>query len=668
MPLLEPHHDGSARYVSNQAPALGSVVQVRVSVPHTAQVSGVHVRTAPDGEQRFTDARRIHVDGGQTWWQAELVCHNPVTHYRFLLDGGRGGYRWLNGTGLHHRDVPDAADFRIVTHSPPPTWAAGAVVYQVFPDRFARDAAAEPPTRTGGARTDLPDWARPAAWDDAVDQGRGRVSTQLYGGTLDGIRERLNHLVDLGVTVLYLTPFFPARSNHRYDAATFDEVDPVLGGTEALVRLQAAAHERGIRVMGDITTNHTGDAHEWFRRAQQDPDAPEADWYVRDAEGRWVTWLGVETLPKLNHANAALRDALFEGPDSALRRWLGDGRGLDAWRVDVANMTGRYRDVDVNHEVARQARRAVDEATGGGGLLVAEHVHDHSGDATGDGWHGVMNYSGFTRPVWTWLRHPGFAPKFLGSPLRVPRLGGRLVAETMREFAAIVPWRSHTHSFTLLGSHDTTRLRTLVGGDRAQAEVAVGLLFTLPGIPMFTYGDEIGMPGDFGEAGRRPMPWDARGTDPELWDDLLLDVYRRLVRARREHPALYDGGMRWLHTEDDALVFLREGADQVALVHVARAAHEPVLVPSAWLPGVEGGRAAYGPDPGFAEVDGRAHVVLPAEGPGVRVWVWRSEAPAWAAEEGRATASGLLAKAEPVAGTHSAEVPISTPKPLSGRP
>lgn len=664
MPHLEPHHDGSPRYVSERAPQLGQVVQVRVAVPHTAQVTGVHVRTAPDGEQRFVDARRVHVDGGQTWWQAELVCHNPVTHYRFLLDGGRGGYRWLNGTGIHHRDVPDADDFRIVTFPPPPDWATGAVVYQVFPDRFARHAAIEP-ERVGGPRTDLPDWARPAAWDDTVDQSRDRVSTQLYGGTLDGIREHLDHLVDLGVTVLYLTPFFPARSNHRYDATSFDEVDPVLGGTEALIRLQEAAHERGIRVMGDITTNHTGNEHEWFRRAQEDPDGPYAARYVRDEDGRWVTWLGVETLPKLDYTDPGLRRDMFEAPDAVLRKWLGPGKGLDAWRVDVANMTGRYRDVDVAHEVARLARRAVDEASGGDALLVAEHVHDHSGDAIGDGWHGVMNYSGFTRPLWTWLRHAGYAPKFLGSPLRVPRLGGRLVAETMREFAAIVPWRSHTHSFTLVGSHDTTRLNTLVGGDRAQAEVAAGLLFTVPGIPMFTYGDEIGMPGDFGEAGRRPMPWAARGRDPRLWDEELLDVYRRLIRVRREHPALYDGGLRWLHTEDDALVFLREGVDQVALVHLARAGHDPVRIPTTWLPGVEAGRAAYGPDPEIAEVDGRLHVVLPADGPLVRVWVWRTECPPWAPEEGRPVATGLLSRAEPVAGTHATEVPVSTPRPVT---
>lgn len=635
--LAEPHHDGSPLYVSDPAPPPGGRVQVRVRVPHTAQVSAVHVRTAPDGEQVFTAAREVASDEREAWWQAELRCHNPVTHYRFLLSGDEGtgapGYRWLNGTGPHLRDVPDADDFRVVTYAAPPSWATGSVVYQVFPDRFARDSAVEPAGAPGAPRTDLPGWTVPAAWDDEVDIHAVTGPRQVYGGTLDGVREHLEHLVDLGVDVLYLTPFFPARSNHRYDAATFDEVDPVLGGTEALLRLQEEAHERGLRVMGDVTTNHTGEEHEWFRAAVADPDGEHAGWYVRDEDADrpdgFVSWLGVGSLPKLDHTNPALRTAMFATPESVIRRWLGPGRGLDAWRVDVANMTGRWKDVDLAHDVARQVRRAVDDigaATGTEPLLVAEHTHDHSGDARGDGWHGVMNYSGFTRPVWTWLRHEGFAPKFLGSPLRVPRLDAALVAETMREFAAIVPWRTVAHSLTLVGSHDTTRVRTLVGDDPEQVRVAAGLLLTLPGIPMVTYGDEIGMPGDFGEAGRRPMPWSARGTDPALWDEATYAAYRSLIRARRGTPALHSGGMRWVHAAGEALVFLREHPHGTALVHIARAAHPPIELPLEALPGVRDGEALIGEAPQISETG----MVLDAPGPTVRVWLWQAPAPEWA--------------------------------------
>lgn len=630
--LHQPHHDGSPLYVCDHAPRPGDRVSVRVRIPRAAGTTGVHVRTAPDGEQAFTDARLVHRDDVEDWWQAELTCHSPVTHYRFLLDGGTTGYAWLNGTGLHLRDVPDAADFRILTYPAPPDWAQRAVVYQVFPDRFARGASGEPAGDPGGPLPDLPDWAHPAAWDDPVDLSRERGSSQVYGGTLDGVTEHLDHLVDLGVTVLYLTPFFPARSNHRYDASTFEEVDPLLGGSAALRRLQDAAHGRGIRVLGDITTNHTGEAHEWFRAARGNPDGPYGSWYVRDPQARreWVTWFDVPSLPKLDYRSPALREAMYAGRDSVIRRWLRPGAGLDGWRVDVANMTGRYQDVDLAHEVAREVREAVQQVgaeTGTAPLLVAEHVHDHSGDATGDGWHGVMNYSGFTRPLWTWLRHEDFAPKFLGSPVRVPRLGGTAVAETVDEFGAIVAWRSRVTSFTLIGSHDTTRLHTLVGGDRAVALVAAAMLFSLPGIPMVTYGDEIGMPGDFGEAGRRPMPWAARGTDPDLWDEELLAGYRTLVAARRDSPALYAGGLRWVHTGADALVFLREHPEQTVLVHLARAAHDPVTVPAGLVPGVADGTALAGPLPELAA----DRVTLTADGPLARLWAFRPDVPGWAA-------------------------------------
>src|ERR1035437_11142330 len=168
----------------------------------------------------------------------------------------------------------------------------------------------------------------------------------------------------------------------------------------------------------------------------------------------------------------------------------------------------------------------------------------------------------------------------MGQPIvfRAPRRGGPAVMETMREFAAMAPWRSIRHSFNLVGSHDTTRIRTLVGENSRQVDVAAGLLFTMPGIPMMTYGDEIGMRGEFGEDGRRPMPWkavkseDDEQSDADRWDARLLEVYRGLISARNLSHALRHGGLRWVHA-DDVLVILRESTEQRALVHCARAAH-----------------------------------------------------------------------------------------------
>ena len=133
-PLDEPHHDGSELYVPEQAPDPGDTVPVFVRVPHGDGATGVWVRTTPDAEPHFAPGRIDRSTPWETWWRCDVDMRNPLTNYRFLLDGGPGGYRWLNGTGPHPYDVTDAEDFRISTY-PPPGWAGDAIVYQIFPDR-----------------------------------------------------------------------------------------------------------------------------------------------------------------------------------------------------------------------------------------------------------------------------------------------------------------------------------------------------------------------------------------------------------------------------------------------------------------------------------------------------------------------------------------------------
>jgi len=161
--LALPAHDGSSLYVPEAAPALGETVSVFIRTPTAAAVRNVHIRTTPDGEPRFAEATVDRVGADETWWRVDVEVRNPVTGYRFLLDTGHGP-QWLNAAGVSRRDVPDATDFRLLSYDPPPGWAADAAVYQIFPDRFARSAAA--------AGRPLPDWAIPCDWDTPVI-GRG---------------------------------------------------------------------------------------------------------------------------------------------------------------------------------------------------------------------------------------------------------------------------------------------------------------------------------------------------------------------------------------------------------------------------------------------------------------------------------------------------------------
>lgn len=566
--MLEPHHDGSELYVPVRTPRLGEVVPVRLRVPGQAP-DAVWLRVVENGEPRVYPATPDGSAGGEHWFTAGVPMANPVTHYRFLLVGPQydGGQAWLNGEGLIARDVPDAADFRLTTTEPGPEWARDAVVYQVFPDRFARSAAA--------GRHDRPDWAQPAAWgDEPVAEGPG-TGSQFYGGDLGGIEEHLDHLERLGVDTLYLTPSFPGRSNHRYDAATFDAIDPLLGGDEAMASLSTAVHARGMRIVGDLTTNHTGVAHDWFDRARTDPASTEKSFYYwTDEHPGYVGWLGHASLPKLNH-NAP---ALTERMDAVVTRYLTDPIGLDGWRIDVANMTGRQGADDLTHQVSRHLRATI-ESVRPDGVLIAEHFHDAGADLVAGGWHGTMNYSAFTRPVWTWLAGDS-GLRFMELPSPIPHRPGPAVVATMREFGAAVPWSVTTRQWNLLGSHDTPRIRTVVGS-RELVEVAAGLLFTYPGTPVLFAGDEGGAVGTTGEHGRVTMPWDQieAGGGPD-WDAETFAIYRRLIALRAENRALREGGLRWVLTEDDAIGYLRETADDRILVLAARAPWAGATLPA----------------------------------------------------------------------------------------
>lgn len=619
MTALLPHHDGSPLHVSDDAPALGDVVRVRLRVPAGyGPLAAVRTRSNPDHEPEWTDAERIGGADGWDWWEAPVTVRNPRHGYRFLLQHEDGRIEWLNQTGLHGLETLDAEDFALVAEPAPPAWLHESVMYQVFPDRFARSAQAdEHPT---------PDWAIPADWDTPVDPVMPGRAHQFYGGDLPGITEHLDHLVELGVNLLYLTPVFPAASNHRYDASSFLRVDPLLGGDEAYARLIQEAHARGIKVIGDLTSNHSGDRHEWFRAAFGNPGAPEEGFYyfTNDDNTEYECWLGARSLPKFDWASEELRERFITGEDSAVARWLKPPYGADGWRVDVANMTGRLGSIDLNADVRRLLRDTV-RAINPDAILLGESTNDATSDLQGDGWDGAMTYPSFTRPVWAWLSEPNGEPYltaegeerteswFFGMQTGgIPRYTARDVVDSMARFTGGIPWRVRLGNMQPLDTHDTARFAT--NAAPGTVPVAVGLSMTLPGLPVVFAGDEFGLTGVDGEASRTPIPWGSEGQ-PETAERIAL--YRDLVQLRRAHPVLGTGGLRWLHVDDECLVFVRESASETVLVLAARGDVDIELPPGA-LPGATAAEALFG-DAMFAVAEGGA-VALAAEGPAFAAW------------------------------------------------
>jgi len=553
----QPHHDGSELYVSNIAPELGEKVTLKVRVPSDYVFEKAMLRIYHDGEPRIFEMKESKRDSTETWYQVNVEILNIQSYYRFAFIG-KGKYEWLNAKGLFDHDVHSNNDFQLVAFADNPEWIKSSVFYQIFPDRFARS----------GKVNIVPEWAHPRDWD-LLPQGRGKYTGQeLYGGDLYGVSEHLDHITDLGVNGIYFTPLFPARSNHRYDASSFEVIDPILGGDAAFQALIKTAKKKGIRILGDLTSNHCGAGHTWLAKAKKDKKSKERSYFYWDKSIKWgyIGWFGLESLPKLNFSSKALRKVMYEGKNSIVKKWISPKYGMAGWRIDVGNMTGRQGAENHHTEVMQGIRNAMAEVNPQT-WLVAENGDFDASDLNGLGWQGAMNYQGFMRPFWNWInRNPEITGGFQGLPFEMPRITGKQLVASMKEFNSSIPWRSLTASMMLLDSHDTARFRTVVMGDKKAHIAAMTMMLTYPGVPSIFAGDEIGLEGSWGEDARRTINW----NDQSGWDIEFFPQVKELVRLRRSHDALINGGLRWVAVADDYLVYLRESKKQSILVFISR--------------------------------------------------------------------------------------------------
>jgi len=555
--LLIPHHDGSALYVSNIAPVIGETVDLRIRVPKSYTFSEAFVRVYEDAEPRIHKLKKVKSNEVESWYKATIKIFNTHTIYRFVFIGD-GKYEWLNASGLTDHDVHSNNDFQIVAVANNPRWIESSVFYQIFPDRFARSG-----------KVDVnPEWSYPRNWNE-LPRGRSKFTGQeLYGGDLYGVDDHLDHVSELGANGIYFTPLFPSRSNHRYDATSFDHVDPVLGGDKAFLTLLKSAKKKEIRILGDLTSNHCGVGHDWLIKAKKSKTAKERSYFYWDKSIKWgyVGWFGLESLPKLNYASKALRQAMYGAKNSIVKKWLSPKFGMAGWRIDVGNMTGVQGDDDFHDEVMQGIRKAMSEVNPDT-WLVAENGDFKASDLNGLGWQGAMNYQGFMRPFWNWInRNPAITGGFQGLPFAMPKINGRQLVASITEFNASIPWRSLTASMLLLDSHDTARFRTVVLGDKKAHLAAMTMMMTYPGVPSIFAGDEIGLEGSWGEDARRTINWD----DKTQWDAEFFAEVKKLVSLRKSHKALANGGLRWLAIDDDYIAYLRESARESILVLISR--------------------------------------------------------------------------------------------------
>ncbi|MEW6580561.1 MAG: alpha-amylase family glycosyl hydrolase [Chloroflexota bacterium] len=420
----------------------------------------------------------------------------------------------------------------MIEHWSAPEWACEAVFYQIFPDRFFNgDPANDPPGTTP--------WDSPPTRDN------------FFGGDLAGIRAKLDYLEQLGVGALYLTPFFRARTNHRYDTSDYLEVDPVAGTLDEFRLLVADAHRRDMRLILDAVFNHCGDGFWAFEDVvQHGATSSYADWFsinsypITMTPPSYQTCGGAAFLPKLNHANPAVREYLLH----VTRYWL--EQGADGWRLDVPWKIP----LDFWRAFRAEVLKTRPDA-----YIVAEAWRGTAPWLQGDTVHGVMNYrlraAILDYCAWDHMDAEDFDYE---------------LAQLREEHGASAPYH-----LTLLGSHDTARILTVCGGDVERARLAAIFQFTYIGAPMIYYGDEIGMVGENDPLCRAGMIWDER-----RWNARLYETYRRLITLRRAHAALKRGGFEPLTVFNAVYAYHRfHGEDSVVVILNPREARQNVRIP-----------------------------------------------------------------------------------------
>jgi len=401
-----------------------------------------------------------------------------------------------------------------------PAWVKGAVIYQIFPDRFARSAA-----RKDGAFE---------AWDAPETQDG------FKGGDLAGVEARLDHIQELGATAIYFNPVFASAANHRYHTFDYYQVDPVLGGNAALDSLLKAAHRRGLKVILDGVFNHASRGFFQFNHIMENgPASPYRDWFhVRSypvkaynlaggEKPNYACWWELPALPKFNTDNPEVRRFIM----AVGRYWL--ERGIDGWRLDVPN---EINDDSFWREFRRTCRAANPDC-----YITGEIWGDAERWLAGDQFDAMMNYKLSAGCISYFGGHKlKLTHSYAGRDLK-PLNQKRFIDGVERLLGQYRP-QTTLVQMNMMTSHDTDRMLDTYGGDRARMRLAVVFTYLFPGAVNVYYGEELGLPGTFNAGTRQGMPWNNRN----IWDKELLKLYRDLGALRRGNPVIRDGGFEFL--------------------------------------------------------------------------------------------------------------------------
>jgi glycosidase len=379
-----------------------------------------------------------------------------------------------------------------------PSWVKDTVWYQIFPERFANGDTQNDPEGT------LP-------WGSSEPS-----PTNFFGGDFEGVIQRIDYLVQLGITGIYFTPIFKAHSNHKYDTIDYMEIDSQFGDKETFKRLVQVCHEKGIKVMLDAVFNHCGFYLPQFQDVLDNGENSKyKDWfYIHDypvqtePKPNYDTFAFTYAMPKLNTGHPEVRAYLLE----VGRYWVREF-DIDGWRLDVAN--------EVSHDFWREFRKEL-KAIKPDLYILGEIWHDAMPWLQGDQFDAVMNYPYTNAAIQFFAQGNISAEEFVSKTTDAILMYPENVTEV---------------AFNLLGSHDTPRIATVCKENTMKVKQLFTFLLSSPGSPCIYYGDEIGMKGDMDPGCRKCMIWEEEKQDQDL-----LEFVSKLIKLRKQNQAFGNKG------------------------------------------------------------------------------------------------------------------------------
>lgn len=615
---------------------------VNPSEPGAYDNISICIRVAKD------DVDRVEILHGKNYSEATLLrkYHSDYyfDYYKIFTDISNVVFRYVfrisKGKETVYYDRVGVSDgirvfqgFEIIPDFKTPDWAKGAIMYQIFVDRFCRgdgsnDVLDDEYIYLGVPCTRTTDWYE---YPSNFDVG------YFYGGDLQGVMDKLDYLKSLGVEAIYFNPIFVSPSNHKYDAQDYEHIDPHyakivndggelvdpeaednLKATKYIIRttdkenLEASdrfftdfveiAHQKGIKIILDGVFNHCGSFHKWldkesiYKNAKGYPkgafhgvDSPYRSYFrFHEDTDSYDGWWGHSTLPKLFYENS---DKLVNEILAIARKWISPPYNVDGWRLDVAADLGHSE--EFNHRFWTKFRKEVKKINPDV-IILAEHYGDPYMWLNGKQWDTVMNYDAFMEPVSFFLTG---MEKHSEAFYAEKRGDGKLFWHTLLYAKARMPMPAYMCSMNELSNHDHSRFLTrtnmkvgrlhTVGSKAANEGVdvsvfrqAVIMQMTLQGAPTIYYGDEVGVCGWTDPDNRRSFPWGR-----EDWN--ILEFHKYAINLHKRHKSLRYGSLIPILGEKDLIAYIRAVKDEQILVVIYTGSEEIEVDIPVWLMGLK---------------------------------------------------------------------------------